>query len=147
MCVNPRKSNVAGFGPPGLSDLARAVRLNSISRVFTERGVEEILCLLWSADLLRCESVTLRTSWVLVVMAQYTRRIVGFAVQAGIVGGRALCRMFKQAIRGQGVPKYLSSDHDPLYRFHQWQANLSVLGVTEIKTVLMFRCRIHLSSD
>jgi putative transposase len=26
-------------------------------------------------------------------------------------------------------------DHDPLYRFHQWQANLRVLGVTEIKTV------------
>lgn len=33
------------------------------------------------------------------------------------------------------VPKYLSSDHDPLYRFHQWQANLRVLGVTEVKTV------------
>jgi putative transposase len=33
------------------------------------------------------------------------------------------------------APKYLSSDHDPLYRFHQWQANLRVLGVTEVKTV------------
>ena len=33
------------------------------------------------------------------------------------------------------VPKYLSSDHDPLYRFHQWQANLRILDVTEIKTV------------
>ena len=43
--------------------------------------------------------------------------------------------MFKQAIRGTGLPKYLSSDHDPLYRFHQWEANLRVLGVTEIKTV------------
>jgi putative transposase len=43
--------------------------------------------------------------------------------------------MFNRAIRGQAVPKYLSSDHDPLYRFHQWQANLRVLGVTEIKTV------------
>jgi putative transposase len=29
----------------------------------------------------------------------------------------------------------MSSDHDPLYRFHQWQANLRILGVTEIKTV------------
>ena len=48
---------------------------------------------------------------------------------------RALCRMFNQAIRGAAVPKYLSSDHDPLYRYHQWQANLRVLGVTEIKTV------------
>ena len=43
--------------------------------------------------------------------------------------------MFNRAIRWQTVPKYLSSDHDPLYRFHQWQANLRVLGVTEIKTV------------
>jgi hypothetical protein len=42
--------------------------------------------------------------------------------------------MFNRAIRWQTVPKYLSSDHDPLYRFHQWQANLWVLGVTEIKT-------------
>ena len=47
----------------------------------------------------------------------------------------ALCRMFKQAIRGAGLPKYLSSDHDPLYRYHQWQANLRVLEVSEIKTV------------
>ena len=47
----------------------------------------------------------------------------------------ALCRMFKDAIRGAGLPKYLSSDHDPLYRFHQWQANLRILDVTEIKTV------------
>jgi len=68
-------------------------------------------------------------------MDQYTRRIIGFGIQAGIVDGLALCRMFNQAIRGQSVPKYLSSDHDPLYRFHQWQANLRVLGVIEIKTV------------
>ena len=26
-------------------------------------------------------------------------------------------------------------DHDPLYRFHQWQANLRVLEVREVKTV------------
>jgi len=43
--------------------------------------------------------------------------------------------MFNRAMRWQTVPKYLSSDHDPLYRFHQWQANLRVLGVTEIKAV------------
>src|SRR5262249_45717871 len=35
----------------------------------------------------------------------------------------------------QAPPKYVSSDHDPLYRFQQWQANLRVLDVTEIKTV------------
>ena len=33
------------------------------------------------------------------------------------------------------VAEYLSTDNDPLYRFHQWQANLRVLEVMEIKTV------------
>ena len=90
---------------------------------------------LWSVDIFRCESLTLRTHWVLVVMDQFTRRIIGFGVHRGIVDGLALCRMFQQAIRGQSLPKYLSTDNDPLYRFHQWQANLRVLEVTEIKTV------------
>src|SRR5215468_219644 len=90
---------------------------------------------LWSLDLFRCESITLQTYWVLIVMDQYTRRIVGFGIQCGVVDGLALCRMFKQAIRGAGLPKYVSSDHDPLYRFHQWEANLRILGVREIKTV------------
>jgi len=90
---------------------------------------------LWSCDLFRCESATLRTHWVLVVMDQFTRRIIGFSVHCGAVHGAALCRMFQRAIRGHGLPKYLSSDHDPLYRFHQWQANLRVLEVKEIKTV------------
>src|SRR5271167_872257 len=91
---------------------------------------------LWSIDLFRCESATLRTQWVLVVMDQCTRRIIGFGLHAGTVDGVALCRMFKRAIRGQrSLPNYLSSDNDPLYRFHQWQANLRILEVTEIKTV------------
>jgi len=33
------------------------------------------------------------------------------------------------------APTYLSSDHDPLYRFHQWQANLRIVDVEAIKTV------------
>ena len=52
-----------------------------------------------------------------------------------IEDGVALCRMFNRAIHAQTLPKYLSSDHDPLYRFHQWQANLRVLEIQEIKTV------------
>jgi len=53
-------------------------------------------------------------------MDQCTRRIIGFGLQAGAVDGIALCRMFNHAIRGQhSIPKYLSSDHDALYRFHQ----------------------------
>ncbi len=91
---------------------------------------------LWSMDLFRCESATLRSHWVLVVMDQYTRRIIGFGVHAGKVDGVGLCRMFSRAIRGQRwLPTYLSSDNDPLYRFRQWQANLRVLEVTEIKSM------------
>src|SRR5215472_9272202 len=90
---------------------------------------------LWSCDLFRCKSATLRTHWVLVVMDHFTRRIIGFGVHRGGVDGVALCRMFQRAIRGQRLPKYLSSDHDPLFKFHQWQANLGVLEVREIKTV------------
>jgi putative transposase len=90
---------------------------------------------LWSLDLFRCESAVLRTHWVLVVMDQCTRRIVGFGVHRGVVDGVGLCRMFNRATQGQIPPKYLSSDHDPLYRFHQWQANLRILDVKEIKTV------------
>jgi putative transposase len=40
---------------------------------------------LHSIDLFRCESVALRTYWVLVVLDQYTRRIIGFGIPSGIV--------------------------------------------------------------
>ena len=43
--------------------------------------------------------------------------------------------MFNRAMGRQPAPTYLSSDHDPLYRFHQWQANLRILDVAAIKTV------------
>ena len=56
---------------------------------------------LWSIDLFRCESAILRRHWVLVVMDQYTRRIIGLGVHAGIVDGRALCRMFNHAVASQ----------------------------------------------
>jgi hypothetical protein len=60
---------------------------------------------LWSLDLFRCELATLRTHWVLVVMDQYTRRIIGFGVHAGTVNGVALCWMFHRAFDGnRGCP-------------------------------------------
>ena len=68
-------------------------------------------------------------------MDQCTRRIVGFGVHRGVVDGVGLCRMFNRATRCHTPPTYLSSDHDPLYRFHQWQRNLRILDVKEIKTV------------
>ena len=90
---------------------------------------------LWSLDLFRCESAVLRTHWVLVVMDQCTRRIIGLGVHRGVVDGMGLCRMFNRATRCHTPPNYVSSDHDPLYRFHQWQRNLRILDVKEIKTV------------
>jgi transposase InsO family protein len=90
---------------------------------------------LWSVDLFRCESAILCTHCVLVVMDQCTRRIVGFGVHRGAVDGVVLCRIFNRATRGYTPPKYLSSDHDRLFQFHRWQANLRVLEVEEIKTV------------
>jgi hypothetical protein len=41
---------------------------------------------LWSLDVFRCESATLRTHWILVVMDQFTRRIVGFGVRSTACG-------------------------------------------------------------
>ena len=86
---------------------------------------------LWSVDLFRCESIVLRTYWVLVVMDQFTRRLVGVGVHAGTVDGITRCRMFNHAIAGQGQPRYLSSDNDPLFEYHRWQANLRVLDVED----------------
>ncbi len=34
-----------------------------------------------------------------------------------------------------GTPKYLSTDHDSLFTFHRWHANLRILEIDEIKTV------------
>ena len=90
---------------------------------------------LWSIDLFRCESVVLKSHWVMVVMDQYTRRIVGFAVRGGIIDGPTLCRMFNQATAGQDWPMYLSSDNDPLFQYHRWKANLRVLEIKEIKSL------------
>jgi transposase InsO family protein len=90
---------------------------------------------LWSTDLFRCEAITLKTHWVLVVMDQFTRRIIGFGVHAGDVDGVALCRMFNKAIARMGVPKYLSTDNDPLFTYHRWLANLRILEIDELKTV------------
>ena len=33
------------------------------------------------------------------------------------------------------LPKYLSTDNDPLFKFHRWRANLHVLDIEEIKSV------------
>jgi transposase InsO family protein len=91
---------------------------------------------LWSLDLFRCESLFLRSHWVMVVMDQCSRRIIGFAIHAGTLDGQGVCRMLSQAMSdAEQLPATLSTDHDPLFEFHRWKANLRVLNVTEIKSV------------
>jgi transposase InsO family protein len=90
---------------------------------------------LWSVDLFRSESILLKSFWVMVVMDAFTRRIIGFGVAVANLDGNVVCRMFNRAIAEQTPPQYLSSDHDPLFRFHRWLANLRVLEVDEIKAV------------
>src|SRR5262249_52449825 len=53
----------------------------------------------------------------------------------GAMDGVGLCRMFNHATRGHAPPTYLSSDHDRLFEFHRWQANLRILDIEAIKTV------------
>src|SRR5262249_48859537 len=90
---------------------------------------------LWSVDLFRCESIVLRSYWVLVVMDQFTRRLVGIGVHGGPVSGADVCRIFNAAIHDQSVPRHLSTDHDPVFEAHRWGANLRILEIDEIKTV------------
>jgi putative transposase len=90
---------------------------------------------LWSMDLFRCESIFLQSFWVMVVMDICTRRIIGFGVERGYIDGVAVCRMFNHAIAKKPLPKYLSTDNDPLFRFHRWRANLKILDIEEIKAV------------
>ena len=90
---------------------------------------------LWSVDLFRCESILLKSHWVMIVMDVFTRRLVGFGVAPAPIDGLSACRMFHRAVAAQPLPQYLSTDHDPLFRFHRWLANLRVLEIQEIKSV------------
>ncbi len=90
---------------------------------------------LWSIDLFRCESILLRNHWVLAVMDQFTRRVIGFRAHAGDVDGPKLCRLFDQTIADSTLPRRISTDHDPLVEFHRWQVNLRILESDEVKTV------------
>jgi len=90
---------------------------------------------LWSVDLFRCESILLRSHWVLVVIDVFTRRIIGFGIGGEYIDGPAVCRMFNRSIAGHAPPVRISTNHDPLFRFHRWLANLRILEVEEFKSV------------
>lgn len=43
--------------------------------------------------------------------------------------------MFNQAVAGQRLARHVSTNHDPLFRFHRWLANLRVREIKEIKSI------------
>jgi len=90
---------------------------------------------LWSVNLFKCKSITLKSHWVMVVMDICSRKITDFGFQQGPVDGLSVCRLFYQSTSGQEKSKFLSSDHDPLCKFHLWQANLRIMEIDEIETV------------
>jgi putative transposase len=72
---------------------------------------------------------------VMLVMDAFTRRIIGFGVESADIDGVSACRMFNRAVAGQRLPKHVITDHDPLFRFHRWLANLRVLAIEEVKSL------------
>jgi len=90
---------------------------------------------LWSIDLFRTESIHLKSLWIMVIMDQFTRKVIGFSVHQGSVNGKSVYHMFNKIISRLRLPKYISTDNDPLFKFKQWQANLRVLEIEEIKSV------------
>ena len=51
----------------------------------------------WSLDLFRAESIHLKSHWVRVIMDQFSRKMIGFAVHPGILDGTTICsiRLFQ----------------------------------------------------
>jgi transposase InsO family protein len=100
----------------------------------------------WSVDLFRCESAILRAYWVLIVMDQGTRRIVGVGVHCGAVDGAGVCRMFTHAIRGQAPPKYLRSDHAACSRSINGRPTCGFSASRPSRRYRTCRCHIHSSN-
>ena len=74
-----------------------------------------------------------------------TARSISETVTAGAILGlhgvvlleeRELAERFGEEYEAcQGTPRHLSTDHDPLFEAHRWQATLRVLEIGEMKTV------------
>jgi hypothetical protein len=74
-------------------------------------------------------------------------RIIGFGVEPAYIDRwHSVCRMFSCATASQAKPKRLSTDHDPLFRFHRWLANLRVLRLMRSSQFHTSQFRIRSSS-
>jgi len=91
--------------------------------------------ILWSVDFFRCESILLKSHWIMIAMDQFTRAIVGIAVHLGSLDGPTICRMFSEIHHSKKLPKYLSTDNDPLFKYFLWRAHLRIHEIAELKSV------------
>lgn len=76
--VNPRRI-------PKLGALVKPATLFKFHKALVERKYRRLFSSsAWPRHLFRCESILLRSHWVLVVLDLFTRRIVGFGVERAI---------------------------------------------------------------
>ena len=68
-------------------------------------------------------------------MDVWSRRIIGCSVNQGPVDGPTICRMFNLIIYKKNLPHCISTDHDPLFQFHRWKANLRILETEKVKSI------------
>jgi transposase InsO family protein len=91
---------------------------------------------LWSVDMFKVESLLLQTHWVMVVMDQFSREISGFAsMKTTALSGESICALFNRILGAHEPPKRLTHDHGPLFHFHRWKSNMSILDIEEIWSV------------
>jgi putative transposase len=89
---------------------------------------------LWSLNFFQVESICLKTHWVLVIMDQGSRKIIGFAVSPEPINSLRLAQLFTSCI-GDLSPKRISHDHGPVFRSVAWKRVLAVLEIEEIWSV------------
>lgn len=89
---------------------------------------------LWSIDFFRCESILLKSHWVMLAMDIHSRQITGFYVLPHSFDGPTACRAINHICKGSN-PGTLSTDNDPVFRYHRWKATLRLLEIEEIKTL------------
>ena len=85
-------------------------------------------------ELFRCQSILFHGHWVLLLIDVLTRLIVGFGIDGEFIDGMTVCRMFTRAIAGTVLPKWISTDRDPLPRFRRWLASQRILDIEEIQS-------------
>jgi hypothetical protein len=63
------------------------------------------------------------------------REVIILAVHLLVTLAKLLRPGGVRAVAGRPPPKHVSTDHDPLFCFHRWRANLRVREIEEVKSV------------